>query len=126
MKQAWIVDDDEEMTRAISLMLKVMDWNVVSFYNARAAAQALLSGKRPNLMILDINMPEVTGIDLLEFMRRRAKWRRLPVIMLSSEAAETLIDKALSIGADGYLTKPIIIEELERIIADISMKYQKG
>lgn len=126
MKQAWIVDDDEEMTRAISLMLKLMDWNVASFYNARAAAQALLSGKRPNLMILDINMPEVTGIDLLEFVRRRAEWKRLPIIMLSSEAAETLIDEALSIGADGYLTKPIVIEELERMIADVSTKYQKG
>jgi DNA-binding response OmpR family regulator len=126
MKQAWIVDDDEEMTRAISLMLQLMDWNVASFYNARAAAQALLSGKRPNLMILDINMPEVTGIDLLEFVRRRAEWKRLPIIMLSSEAAETLIDEALSIGADGYLTKPIVIEELERMIADVSTKYQKG
>ena len=46
--------------------------------------------------------------------------------MLSSEAAETLIDEALSIGADGYLTKPIVIEELERMIADVSTKYQKG
>jgi len=126
MKKVWIVDDDEEMTRAISLMLKLMDCEVASFFNARAAAQTLLTGKRPDLLVLDINMPEVTGLDLLEFVRRRSEWKRLPIIMLSSEAADVTIDRALEIGADGYLTKPIIIEELERMMADVFNKYQKG
>ena len=126
MKKVWIVDDDEEMTRAISLMLKLMDCEVASFFNARAAAQTLLTGKRPDLLVLDINMPEVTGLDLLEFVRRRAEWKCLPVIMLSSEAADVTIDRAMEIGADGYLTKPIIIEELERMMANVFNKYQKG
>jgi DNA-binding response OmpR family regulator len=126
MKKVWIVDDDEEMTRAISLMLKLMDCEVASFFNARAAAQTLLTGKQPDLLVLDINMPEVTGLDLLEFVRRRAEWKRLPVIMLSSEAADVTVDKAMEIGADGYLTKPVLIEELERMMADVFNKYQKG
>lgn len=126
MKKVWIVDDDEEMTRAISLMLKLMDCEVASFFNARAAAQTLLTGKQPDLLVLDISMPEVTGLDLLEFIRRRAEWKNLPIIMLSSEAADATVDKALEIGADGYLTKPIVIEELERMMADVFKKYQKG
>ncbi len=125
MKKVWIVDDDEEMTRAISLMLKLMDCEVASFFNARAAAQILLTGKRPDLLVLGISMPEVTGLDLLEFIRRRAEWKNLPIIMLSSEAADATVDKALEIGADGYLTKPIVIEELERMMADVFKKYQK-
>jgi DNA-binding response OmpR family regulator len=126
MNTVWIVDDDEEMTHAISLMLKLMDCQTVSFLNARAAAQALLSGRQPHLMILDINMPEVTGLDLLEFVRRRAEWKRLPIIMLSSEAADVTIDRAMAIGADGYLTKPIILEELESMMESVFKKYQKG
>lgn len=65
------------------------------------------------MLILDINMPEVTGLDMLEFVRRRDQWRNLPVVMLSSEATDVMVDKALEIGADGYVTKPVTIEELE-------------
>ncbi len=116
MKQVWIVDDDEEMIRAVSLMLKLMDCEVASFFNAPAAAKALLSGGKPNLLILDINMPVVSGLDMLEFVRRRDRWRNLPVVMLSSEATDIMVDKALESGADGYVTKPVTIEELERVM----------
>jgi DNA-binding response OmpR family regulator len=116
MKKVWIVDDDEEMTRAIKLMLQLIDCEATGFFNARSATKALLTGNRPDLMILDINMPEVTGLDLLEFLRRRAEWKNLPVIMLSTEAADVTVDKAMKLGADGYVTKPVTIEEMERAI----------
>jgi two-component system chemotaxis response regulator CheY len=117
MKQVWIIDDDEEMSNAIGLMLKMLNCEVTTFKSARSAAQRLLTGKTPHLMILDINMPEVSGLDLLEFLRRRKEWKELPVIMLSSEAADNLVDKALQLGADSYLMKPATIEELEKAIA---------
>jgi len=116
MKKVWIVDDDEEMTRAIQLMLQLIDCEATGFFNARSATKALLAGNQPDLMILDINMPEVTGLDLLEFLRRRVEWKNLPVIMLSTEAADVTVDKAMKLGADGYVTKPVTIEELERAI----------
>jgi len=116
MKQIWIVDDDEEMCRAVSLMLRLLDCEAKSFFNARATAGTLLAGHVPDLIILDINMPEVSGLDLLEFLRRRQEWRRLPVIMLSSEAADAMVDRALELGADSYVTKPVTIEELEKAI----------
>ncbi|HEY6073816.1 MAG TPA: response regulator [Anaerolineales bacterium] len=125
MKSIWIVDDDEEMSRAISLYLGLMDCEATSFLNARTAAQALLTGRRPELLLLDINMPEVTGLDLLEFIRR-GEWCSLPVLMLSSEATDVMIDRALEIGADGYMTKPITYEELETAISRAFQKNQKG
>ena len=117
MKEIWIVDDDEEMGRAVSLMLKLLDCNTKYFFNPRSAAQALLAGGRPELMILDINMPEVSGLDMLEFLRRRNEWKNLPVIMLSSEAADVMVDKALKLGADGYVMKPVTIDELEKVMS---------
>ncbi len=114
MKQAWVVDDDEEMNHAIGLMLEVLDCEVISFHSARSAAQKLLAGKAPQLLILDINMPEVSGLDLLEFVRRRREWKELPIVMLSSEAPDSIVDKALQLGADAYLMKPTTIEELEK------------
>jgi DNA-binding response OmpR family regulator len=122
MRQIWIVDDDEEMTRAVSLMLKLLNCEVTSFFNARSAAQALLAGKRPDMMILDINMPEVSGLDLLEFLRRRKEWKTLPIFMLSTEAADVTVDRALQLGANGYVTKPVTLEELERVVRQVFEK----
>jgi DNA-binding response OmpR family regulator len=113
MKKVWIVDDDEEMSRAIGLMLKLLDCETRKFYSARLSAQALIDGERPDLFVLDINMPGVTGIDFLKYLRSQPATVNIPVVMLSSEAAEVLVDKALELGADAYVTKPVTIEELE-------------
>jgi two-component system, chemotaxis family, chemotaxis protein CheY len=123
MKKIWIVDDDEEMGHAISLMLKLLECETKIFLGARPAAQALLAGKQPDLLILDINMPEVTGIDMLEFLRRRPEWKDLPVIMLSSEAADVTVDQALALGADAYAMKPVTIEELEKAMSQAFYKH---
>jgi DNA-binding response OmpR family regulator len=122
MRQVWIVDDDEEMNHAIGLMLKMLDCEVLAFQSVRAAVQTLLTGKSPDLLLLDINMPEVSGLDMLEFIRRRKEWKALPVIMLSSETAESLIDKTIEMGADSYLMKPVTIEELEKTMANVIQK----
>ena len=125
MKEIWIVDDDEEMGRAVSLMLNLLDCNTKYFFNSRNAAQALLAGGTPELMILDINMPEVSGLDMLEFLRRRNEWKHLPVIMLSSEAADVMVDKALKLGADGYVMKPVTIDELEKVMSQAFYNHLK-
>jgi two-component system chemotaxis response regulator CheY len=123
MKQIWIVDDDEEMGRAIGLMLTLLDCEATLFFNARTSVQALLTGKKPDLMIVDVNMPEVSGLDLIEFLRRRPEWKDTPLIMISSEAADTMVDKALRIGADAYVLKPVTLEELEKAMADAFSKH---
>lgn len=117
MKEVWVIDDDEEMAHAVSLMLKLLDYHPMHFLGPRPAAQALLAGKRPELIVLDINMPEVSGLDMLEFLRRRPEWKNLPVIMLSSEAADVMVDKAMKLGANGYVMKPVTIEELEKAMS---------
>lgn len=122
MKTIWLVDDDEEMLRAMDLMLKMLDFETRFFLRARPAAEALLAGGKPDALLLDINMPEVSGLDMLEFIRRRVEWRNLPVIILSTEAADVTVDEAMSLGADGYVTKPVMIDELE---AEIKQAMEK-
>jgi CheY-like chemotaxis protein len=123
MKEIWIVDDDEEMGKAIGLMLQLLDCFPRNYSHPRPAAQALLAGRRPDLLILDINMPEVSGLDMLEFLRRRKEWKDLPVIMLTSEAGDVMLEKALQLGADGYAIKPVTIEELEKAMSQAFYKH---
>lgn len=123
MKKIWIVDDDEEMSHAIGLMLKLLDCEVTAFFNVRSAAKNIASGKKPDLIILDLNMPEISGLDMIEFLRRRPDTKDLPIVMLSSEAADSVVDKALALGADSYVMKPITIEELEKAMATAFSKH---
>ena len=116
MKTIWYVDDDGEMIRAVKLMLQLLGYDTVSFSDARAAAKKLLKGDRPDVLLLDINMPDVTGIDFLEFVRRRSGWNDLPIIMFSSEAADIQVDTAMDLGADAYVFKPVTLEELEEAL----------
>jgi CheY-like chemotaxis protein len=116
MKTAWHIDDDHEMITAISLMMKLLDFETRPFLNAPEAAKRLQDGDRPDLLLLDINMPQVSGRDMLEFVRRKQAYKDLPVVMLSSESTDTLVDDTLAMGADAYVMKPVTLEELERAI----------
>jgi two-component system chemotaxis response regulator CheY len=116
VKTAWLVDDDEEMATAVGLMFKLLGYSTRSFLNAPSAANALLGGLRPDLILLDINMPQVSGKDFLEFVRCRPEFSQLPVLMLSSEFADVQIAEFLKLGADGYVTKPVSLEELESAV----------
>ncbi len=119
MRHAWIIDDDDEMSHAVKLMLELLDFNVKTWRDARPAAQALLAGQRPDLIMLDINMPEVTGMDFLEFIGMRKELQGLRVIMLSTEASDVRVDQAMNLGASGFVSKPVTIEELESVIAKV-------
>ena len=125
MRNIWVVDDDEEMSTAVGLMLKMLDCHVTTFHNVRSAAQKFAAGKQPDLLILDINMPEVSGLDMVEFLRRRPQSKNLPIIMLSSEATDMIVDQALELGADSYMMKPVTIEELEKAMATAFHKHSK-
>ena len=122
-KLAWYVDDDQEMIEAISLLMKLLGFNVRPFLSAKIAGRAFLSGQRPDLLLLDINMPNVTGIDMLEFVRTRTELQNLPVIMLSSEHTDLQVNEAFNLGADGYVMKPATIEDLENAIKKAFHKH---
>ena len=112
MKKLWYVDDDSEMIQAVKLMLQLLGYETRAFFDARKAAKLLLAGDQPDILLLDINMPQVSGLDMLEFVRRRDRWKHLPVVMLSSEAADLQVDAAMDLGADAYVFKPVTIDEL--------------
>lgn len=119
MKIAWLIDDDEEMTTAIALMLKLLEIKSRSFLSAPEAAQLLINGEKPDFIILDINMPAVSGKDFLEFVRMRADEKALPIVMLSSEFSNRQRHDLMDMGANAFLTKPVTIDELDAAIKQV-------
>ncbi len=119
MKNIWHVEDDQEMLNAMDLMLSMLGFKTCAFLNAPDAVERLLTGEKPDVLLLDINMPEISGLDMLEFIRNKKEWDQLPVVILSTEADEVTIDEAFKLGANGYLTKPVMIDELKNEIQQV-------
>ena len=123
-KVAWSVDDDKNLREALCMMLNLMGFETRAFSGARAAAAALMAGDRPDILFLDINMPEVSGIEFLKVIRGKSIWDDIPVLIASSESAEIQVEVAIRLGADGYVFKPVNFEELQMAI-DSAVKRRK-
>jgi DNA-binding response OmpR family regulator len=115
-KSVWIVDDDPDVCDALSTMLRILGFQTRSFDEARTPAHALMVEDTPDLMIVDINIPVVNGLELLSYIRRKPRWLHMPVIILSSESDEERVEQVMRMGADGYVFKPVTIAELELAI----------
>ncbi len=116
IRVAWIIDDDDEMRQAIKLMLELLEFKVEIYRDAPSASRDLLAGVQPDVIILDIMMPGVSGIDMLEFMRQQRDFTHIPIVMLSSETTDVQVDEAMELGADAFVFKPVTLDELENVI----------
>ena len=114
-----VVDDDEEMLRMLSRILELEGYDVILAANGRSAV-ALLEKHEPNLVILDIMMPELDGFQVLHLIRQRSN---VPVIMLTARCEVTTLRNALALGADDYVRKPFHTREL---LARIRAKLRRA
>lgn len=103
-----VVDDEERMARFIRLNLEHDGFRVVEAYRGMQALQALRDSL-PDLVLLDIMMPDIDGFEVLKMMREISS---IPVIMLTAKGEEDDRVKGLEMGADDYITKPFSPREL--------------
>jgi len=103
-----VVDDDKVILKYLQRSLVEEDWDILTARNG-AQAMHIASEKKPDLIILDIRMPVIDG---MEVCRRIREWSHVPIIILSAclDTADKV--KSLSYGADDYITKPFEIDEL--------------
>jgi two-component system NtrC family sensor kinase len=104
------VDDNADMRDYIARLLSA-EWDVRAAINGRAALEAALV-ERPDLVLSDVMMPELDGVQLLEALRAHDSTRTVPVILLSARAGEEARLVGLETGADDYLVKPFAAREL--------------
>lgn len=105
-RKALIVDDQPSIRRVVRAYLEtVQHCTVIEAVNGVDAIKQLL-GHRVDLIITDLVMPEMTGLELLGYVRRHQQLRHIPVIMLTSQDDETDRRKAVALGVSDYLVKP--------------------
>ncbi|HCL87182.1 MAG TPA: histidine kinase, partial [Comamonadaceae bacterium] len=112
-----VVEDDVRNVFALSSVLEPTGVQVQIARNGREALQALeragSEGRPPvDLVLMDIMMPEMDGLTAMREIRKRAQWRRLPIIALTAKAMKDDQDKCLAAGASDYIAKPLDVEKL--------------
>ena len=103
-----VIDDEPPMRKLLRMSLSTQGYDVVEAQNGKIALELL--AQNPALIILDLGLPDIQGIDLLQMIRGRND--SVPVVVLSSRDDEAVKVQALDLGADDYLTKPFGMDEL--------------
>ncbi len=113
-----VVDDSSSVRKMVEYALKSRGYAVVGAEDGENALE-ILGREGFDLMILDVNMPRMDGLTLLQFIRARGEWQTLPVMMLTTEGQESDRERALAMGATAYLTKPFKPTELLALVASL-------
>ena len=111
MKKILLVDDEPNIIMSLEYTFKKQNFEV---FIARDGQEALdiLKNEQPDLIILDIMMPNVDGYATIESVKKNEKLANCKVIFLSAKNKESDIEKGMQLGADAYMTKPFSIKKL--------------
>ena len=107
----FVVDDDEALLQTLGWILKDKGYDVVSLPNGDDLLRRM-EVEFPDLVLLDIMMPRVDGLEILEQVKSDDRWKDVPILMLSSMPPEEATVRALGLGATDYIAKPFRVREL--------------
>jgi CheY-like chemotaxis protein len=113
-----VVDDEADSRSIIQCRLEWCHYEVISAGNGEEALK-IVEDEKPELVLLDTNMPVMNGLEMLERMRKNPALRDIPVIMVTALCERQHIDAASAYGIAGYVTKPIDFTSLLDKISDI-------
>ncbi len=117
MTKIAVVEDDESIQKLITYALTANGYEARGFSDGQSFLDEV-DNFQPAMVLLDVMMPGIDGVEVLRYLRRSAKYRELPVMMLTAKSAEADKVSTLDLGADDYMTKPFgVMEMLSRVKA---------
>ena len=119
-----VVDDNEKNVELLEAILQAADFEVLKAYDGKQAIE-MVGRQRPDLLLLDIMMPQLDGFQVCEMLRKDPQNAGLPVIMVTAKDKESDIVQSLERGADDYIVKPIDKKELLGKIGNMLVKANK-
>ena len=111
-KQLLIIDDKIAIAKIISVYLSE-EYDVIYFDTPVKAIQWLYDGNRPDLIILDLRMPQMNGDEFLIYLKKNGLYKDIPVVVLSGEESSDIRIKMLELGAEDFILKPFNPMELK-------------
>ncbi len=120
-----IVDDEPDILELVTTHLKRANFETKEYSNGREFLNSL-ERHIPDLVILDLMLPDINGIDICRQLRRDEKYSQLPIIMLTARADESDTILGLELGADDYVTKPFSPKELIARVKAVLRRKQRS
>ena len=117
-KKVLIVDDELNIVTALEFLLQKSGYKVMAAQNGDEALKRVESFA-PDLVLLDVMMPRISGYEVCRRMRERPEWKHIKIVMLSAKGREAEVSKGVSLGADLYVTKPFSNNELVGKIGEL-------
>jgi len=117
-RYALVVDDTRIAATTIAQALTLLGYRAEVAYSPRVAIESI-SKRVPDVIMLDINMPGIDGVEVCRYLRRDPSTERVPIIAMSSEAQEEMLDRVYEAGANAFLAKPIDIDMLARALKGV-------
>lgn len=116
MKSVLIVDDSNAIRSLIRSVVE--DIGDINVFEAATGFEALktLPQHKLDLILVDINMPDINGLELTNFIKTSSQYKHIPVIIITTESSDEDKKKGLGLGAKAYITKPFKYDELQDII----------
>lgn len=114
-KSVMIIEDEADAAELFAEMMRLNGYRVLKTYSSTPAL-TLIAQERPDLIILDIMMPDISGLEVLRYMRNDPELARIPVVVVSAKATPADISAGLEAGASIYLTKPVGYMDLKNAV----------
>ncbi len=107
-----VVDDDYELLKLVSMLLSRIGAQTIQAKDGVRALEVINAKTPPDLIILDLMLPDIDGVEVLRRIREIPRFSTIPIIILSAKADPESMRRGLDAGADGYITKPYIANDL--------------
>jgi len=114
-KTVMIIEDEPDAAEMFAEMMRVNGFRVVKMFSS-APAIPMLNQEKPDIVILDVMMPDISGLEVLRYIRREPELSSIPVIVISAKSMPSDIKTGLEAGADLYLTKPVGFIDLKQAV----------
>lgn len=116
-----VVDDDKTTAMYLADLLRMLGHRVDVAFGPRGALYKL-NDLRPDILFLDVNMPGVDGLEICRYLRRDPATAFIPVVIVSANEERAHQEAALRAGANYYIVKPAMLDDLERAIKDVMLR----
>ena len=116
-----VVDDSAAIRKILQRVLRQTGMSIRTIFEAGDGQEALerLRSSKVDLVLTDINMPKMDGLQMLAAMKANAEWRSIPVVMITTEGGETKVGEAVRLGATGYVRKPFTADQIKEKLSGI-------
>src|SRR3954447_9525484 len=116
-----VVDDSAAIRKILQRVLRQTGMAIGAIHEAGDGQEALsVLGEHPvNLVLTDINMPKMDGLQPLASLKGSAQWRAIPVVMITTEGGEAKVSEAVRLGAAGYVRKPFTADQIKEKLTGI-------